>query len=120
MSPPWYQSGLRFTCTQCGHCCTGEPGFVWVDDADLAAIAEHRGETIDEVRGLYTRWTAAAGPCAKRPTAIASSTTKTPGVSYTLSGRRSAAPGRSGRATSPPPKRGNRPVRSAPDPVKAS
>ena len=58
MSHPWYHSGLRFTCTQCGHCCTGEPGFVWVDDADLAAIAEHRGETIEEVRGLYTRWTA--------------------------------------------------------------
>ena len=57
MSHPWYQSGLRFTCTQCGHCCTGEPGFVWVDDADLAAIAQHRGETLDEVRGLYSRWT---------------------------------------------------------------
>ena len=41
----------------CGHCCTGEPGFVWVDDADLAALAEHRGETIEQVRGLYTRGT---------------------------------------------------------------
>ena len=58
MSSPWYDAGLRFTCTQCGHCCTGEPGYVWVDDADLVAIAEHRGETIDQVRGLYTRWTA--------------------------------------------------------------
>ena len=57
MFRPWYHSGLRFTCTQCGHCCTGEPGYVWVDDADLAAIAEHRGETIEQVRGLYTRWT---------------------------------------------------------------
>ena len=57
MSTPWYESGLRFTCTQCGHCCTGEPGYVWVDDADLAAIAEHRGETIEQVRGLYTRRT---------------------------------------------------------------
>jgi len=58
MSDPWYHAGLRFTCTQCGHCCTGAPGFVWVDDADLAAIAEHRGETLEVVRGLYTRWTA--------------------------------------------------------------
>jgi len=57
MSPAWYHSGLRFTCTQCGHCCTGEPGYVWVDDADLAAIAEYRGETIEQVRGLYSRWT---------------------------------------------------------------
>jgi Fe-S-cluster containining protein len=58
MPDPWYQTGLCFTCTRCGHCCTGEPGFVWVDDADLAAIAEHRGETLDEIKGLFTRWTA--------------------------------------------------------------
>ena len=55
MSHPWYQSGLRFTCTQCGDCCTGEPGFVWVDDAELTAIAEFLGEPINEVRGLTTR-----------------------------------------------------------------
>jgi uncharacterized protein len=55
MTTPWYKDGLRFTCTQCGDCCTGTPGFVWVNDAELAAIAEHRGETIEEVRGLYTR-----------------------------------------------------------------
>jgi Fe-S-cluster containining protein len=57
MTAPWYQDGLRFTCTRCGHCCTGEPGFVWVDDAELAAIAGHRGETVEEVKALYTRWT---------------------------------------------------------------
>jgi Fe-S-cluster containining protein len=54
-SEPWYKDGLRFRCTQCGHCCTGEPGFVWVDDGDLAAIATFRGETTEEVAGLYTR-----------------------------------------------------------------
>jgi Fe-S-cluster containining protein len=57
MSHPWYQTGLRFTCTQCGDCCTGAPGFVWVDDAELAAIAEFLGEPIEEVRGLTTRGT---------------------------------------------------------------
>ena len=57
MSNSWYQSGLRFTCTQCGDCCTGEPGFVWVDDAELAAIAAFLGEPIEEVRGLTTRTT---------------------------------------------------------------
>jgi Fe-S-cluster containining protein len=55
MSQPWYADGLRFSCTRCGNCCTGEPGFVWVDDEDLAAIAAHRGETVEEVRKLYTR-----------------------------------------------------------------
>jgi Fe-S-cluster containining protein len=54
---PWYQAGLRFTCTRCGHCCSGEPGFVWVTDEDLAAIAAHQGESLETIRGLYTRWT---------------------------------------------------------------
>ena len=27
---PWYRDGLSFTCTRCGHCCTGAPGYVWV------------------------------------------------------------------------------------------
>jgi Fe-S-cluster containining protein len=56
-SEPWYKDGLRFTCTRCGHCCTGEPGYVWVTDEELRAIAEFRGETLEEVRALYTRWT---------------------------------------------------------------
>jgi uncharacterized protein len=54
---PWYKDGLRFTCTRCGHCCTGEPGFVWVDDRDLAAIGQLRGESVEEVTALHTRWT---------------------------------------------------------------
>jgi Fe-S-cluster containining protein len=56
MSQPWYKDGLRFTCTRCGDCCTGEPGYVWVSDDDLAAIAAFRGETITEVQASYTRW----------------------------------------------------------------
>jgi uncharacterized protein len=55
MPEPWYQDGLRFTCTQCGHCCTGEPGYVWVSGEELAAIAEHRKESVEEARDLYTR-----------------------------------------------------------------
>jgi Fe-S-cluster containining protein len=55
MSEPWYRDGLRFQCTRCGHCCTGEPGHVWVNDEELAAIAAHRGEPLAEVTGLYTR-----------------------------------------------------------------
>jgi uncharacterized protein len=52
---PWYQDGLRFTCTQCGKCCTGEPGYVWVDDAEVAALAKFRGEPLREFVPLYTR-----------------------------------------------------------------
>ncbi len=55
MSEPWYQEGLRFRCTQCGHCCTGAPGYVWVNDEEIAALAEYLGERREEVEGLYTR-----------------------------------------------------------------
>jgi uncharacterized protein len=37
---PWYKEGLRFRCTGCGDCCTGGPGFVWVTNDEIAAIAE--------------------------------------------------------------------------------
>ena len=29
--------GLRFECTQCGDCCTGAPGYVWVNKAEISA-----------------------------------------------------------------------------------
>ena len=37
---PWYHHGLRFECTGCGNCCTGEPGYVWVNDAEIAELAQ--------------------------------------------------------------------------------
>jgi Fe-S-cluster containining protein len=55
VSGSWYADGLRFACTQCGNCCTGTPGFVWVNDEEIAALAEFRGEPEEQVRGLYTR-----------------------------------------------------------------
>ena len=53
--PPWYSDGLAFECTRCGTCCTGEPGFVWVTDEELAAIAAFLGRPFHEVRDLYSR-----------------------------------------------------------------
>jgi Fe-S-cluster containining protein len=52
---PWYADGLPFTCTGCGDCCTGSPGYVWVTDADIAAIAEYLDKPIGEIRLLYSR-----------------------------------------------------------------
>jgi Fe-S-cluster containining protein len=37
---PWYKDGLRFQCTQCGDCCTGAPGFVWVNAEEIRLLAE--------------------------------------------------------------------------------
>ena len=36
---PWYRDGLKFTCSGCGDCCTGAPGWVWVNKEEIAAIA---------------------------------------------------------------------------------
>ena len=36
---PWYENGLRFQCSQCGDCCTGAPGFVWVVQEEIRALA---------------------------------------------------------------------------------
>ena len=38
-SEPWYADGLRFSCTGCGDCCGGGPGYVWVNQAEIDAIA---------------------------------------------------------------------------------
>lgn len=55
MSELWYKDGLRFRCTQCGNCCTGAPGFVWVNDEEVAAIAAFLGEPIEHTRARLTR-----------------------------------------------------------------
>ena len=52
---PWYQGGLRFRCTRCGHCCTGAPGYVWVSDEEIAAIAAFLHEPVEPFTQLYTR-----------------------------------------------------------------
>ena len=52
---PWYADGLKFTCTQCGNCCTGGPGFVWVSREEVRRVAEFLKITPDEVVTRYCR-----------------------------------------------------------------
>lgn len=52
---PWYQEGLNFTCSQCGDCCTGAPGVVWVTDEELREIADCLDKPIGEIRLFHTR-----------------------------------------------------------------
>ena len=52
---PWYRDGLAFECTRCGACCTGAPGYVWVDADEIARLAAHRGEPIDQFTRRYVR-----------------------------------------------------------------
>jgi Fe-S-cluster containining protein len=52
---PWYAAGLKFTCTQCGNCCTGGPGFVWISDVEIERLAEFLKMTPRDVRARYCR-----------------------------------------------------------------
>jgi Fe-S-cluster containining protein len=51
----WYAEGLRFDCQRCGACCTGEPGYVWVADAEAIRIAKFLGLSPEEFSGKYLR-----------------------------------------------------------------
>jgi Fe-S-cluster containining protein len=52
---PWYKDGLRFQCTGCGDCCTGAPGYVWVNKEEIAALAALVGLGIVEFESRYVR-----------------------------------------------------------------
>jgi Fe-S-cluster containining protein len=52
---PWYHAGLQFTCTQCGDCCTGAPGHVWVNNQEIESLAAAVGEEVEQFEKLYVR-----------------------------------------------------------------
>jgi Fe-S-cluster containining protein len=54
-SQPWYKDGLRFQCTACGDCCTGAPGFVWVNKEEIAALAAEVGMDVGTFESRYVR-----------------------------------------------------------------
>ncbi len=49
----WYDKGLRFSCTQCGNCCTGPPGTVWFTDEEAVTMAAALGITSAEFHKRY-------------------------------------------------------------------
>jgi Fe-S-cluster containining protein len=52
---PWYQDGLAFECTRCGACCTGAPGYVWVNAEEIARLAEFRAQTVEQFTRAFVR-----------------------------------------------------------------
>ena len=52
---PWYKDGLKFTCTGCGDCCTGSPGYVWVNNEEVVQIAELIEMPVEKFEDEYTR-----------------------------------------------------------------
>ena len=51
----WYEDGLRFECTQCGACCSGEPGYVWVNLDEIRAMAGALEMEEAQFRSKYVR-----------------------------------------------------------------
>lgn len=54
-SKRWYREGLSFSCTRCGDCCTGAPGYVWVEREEIEALAGFLGLSIDKFGERYLR-----------------------------------------------------------------
>lgn len=55
MQQPWHREGLRFSCTRCGACCTGAPGYVWVNAEEIRQIAQHLDQPEEETKKQYVR-----------------------------------------------------------------
>lgn len=51
----WYRKGLRFSCVQCGACCSGDPGYVWVTKEERRRIARALGLKSDHLPRKYAR-----------------------------------------------------------------
>ena len=51
----WYADGLQFACTQCGNCCTGSPGYVWLTLDDMERIAGYLRLSFDDFTRTYVR-----------------------------------------------------------------
>lgn len=52
---PWIQEGLRFKCTECGACCTGEGGYVFLAQSDIERLAKHFNLSETSFKQKYTR-----------------------------------------------------------------
>ena len=52
---PWFKDGLRFKCSQCGDCCTGAPGHVWVNQEEIRNLAALIGVELEEFERKYVR-----------------------------------------------------------------
>ena len=52
---PWYADGLKFTCSQCGNCCTGGPGFVWISREEIVRLATFLEITPEQTVEKYCR-----------------------------------------------------------------
>ena len=49
----FFDQGLRFECQRCGNCCTGEPGFIFVDKHEAVKIAQYVSQDLSSFIDEY-------------------------------------------------------------------
>jgi Fe-S-cluster containining protein len=64
---PWFKDGLRFQCTQCGDCCSGAPGYVWVNQQEIAGMAAELNLEVAEFEKQYVRLVGIRKSLTERP-----------------------------------------------------
>lgn len=64
---PWYHKGLRFRCAGCGACCTGAPGYVWVNKREIAAMAAALKMDVETFQEEYVRQVGVRRSLIERP-----------------------------------------------------
>jgi len=55
MVETWFAKGLRFGCTECGKCCTGSPGYVFLEESDIERLSTSLEIDRDAFLKKYTR-----------------------------------------------------------------
>ncbi len=99
MDAPWYRDGLNFECTQCGNCCTGAPGFVWVTPEEIERLAGRQGMTVEAFGRRYLRLVGEDVSLIERPNGDCIFWDRGEAARYIPIGPSSAGPGHSGRKT---------------------
>ena len=68
--PEWYAKGLRFSCTQCGNCCTGAPGIVAFSPEEGEAMAERLDMSVGDFHRRFARKVNGAWSLTERKTSF--------------------------------------------------
>ena len=63
----WYSGGLRFECTQCGDCCSGAEGYVWVNQEEIDGMARQVGMTPADFESAFVKRVGVRRSLTERP-----------------------------------------------------